>query len=98
MQTLETFLNWLQDMDWGWWPFLHLRPKNTVRMTTLHVAKMSAHYGPIVALVIVLLGRRDLSLLGVVAVAVGSIAFFFVGYRLTFAVAWNRRAARLSGK
>jgi hypothetical protein len=85
---LEVFMNWLNDMDWGWWPFLFLRPDQNVEMTNRHVAKMSLYYGLPIGL---LLGLYFQNLLLVLYVLV----IFLVGYRVTFAYFWNRRARRL---
>ena len=105
MRKIEDTANRLTDMDWGWWPFLFLRPEKHIVMTTKRVFKISLFYGPITGLLVVFLlailgylsklrDPRDTVLI-LVAVMVISIVFFFIGYRFTFAYFWNRRATRL---
>lgn len=67
-------------------------------MSTARVAKMSGHFGPIVAALVLLIERQRFSTLFALFVAVSCVLGFFAIYRLTFAVAWNRRAARLAEK
>lgn len=94
--------NRLTDMDWGWWPFLYLRPPPEERMSVQRVALMSVHFGPVTGLILgglVLLRHPSLRdsmprvLIG--AVAVCTIVYFAV-YLVTFAYCWNLRAARLA--
>jgi hypothetical protein len=106
MEGLEQFLNRLTDQDWGWWPFVSLRPKRDEKMTTDYVAKIALVYGSIggfvFSVVVILLGSlyggpppfHDAVWMVVIFTAL-LIVFFIPGYRLTFAVAWNRRAERL---
>jgi hypothetical protein len=106
MEGIEEFLNRLNDQDWGWWPLVSLRPKRDEKMTTDYVAKIALFYGGIggfvFSVVVILLG----SLYGgppgfseaiwIVAVLTVLITIIFIPvYRVTFAVAWNRRAERL---
>jgi len=68
-------------------------------MSMLQVTKMSLAYGPIAGflsfLVVVALGSAArFSLL--VSLVLFTTVIFFLGYRFTFAVCWNRRARRLS--
>jgi hypothetical protein len=88
IDNIESFMNQLSDMDWGWWPFLFLRPDKTEDMTTLLVAKMSLYYGLPIGVVLALLFWEWWSIPFM-------IIFFFVFYRITFAATWNRRAQRL---
>jgi Flp pilus assembly protein TadB len=88
MGGIEDFMNWLSDMDWGWWPFLFLRPNKGQDMTTSHVAKMSLYYAFPIGLILAVLSGDWWSVLYM-------IVFFFLFYRLTFAYFWNRRARRL---
>ena len=97
------WLNALTDKDWGWWPFLSLRPKQTELMTTGRVALISVafggFYGPLLAAVFSFgrgasLGSFLEMLLRVVVLAP---PVFFLTYRLSFAVAWNIRAKKLVG-
>lgn len=106
MEGIEELLNRLTDQNRGWWPFVSLRPKPDERMTTDYVGKIALVYGSIggfvLSTIVLVLG----SLYGgppgfsegvwVVVVLTGmAIVAFLVVYRLTFAVAWNRRADRL---
>ncbi|MBI4814870.1 MAG: hypothetical protein HY791_01350 [Deltaproteobacteria bacterium] len=97
---VEHIANRLTDMDWGWWPFLHLRPRPERPMTSAHVAKMSLHFGPILGLFLAALLPNP-SGIGKVSWTALHLAlaclYFFVFYRLTFAYCWNRRADRLTG-
>lgn len=104
MDDLEALANKLTDMDWGWWPFLHLRPPRDQPISTRHVAKMALHFGPPVG-VFVAIVRRSLRAPGGSSLLVDAVVWvlyltvsFFVGYRLTFAWCWNRRAARLASQ
>jgi hypothetical protein len=102
---LEQALNDLSDKDSGWWPFLWLRPAHHEVLTNRKIALMSAFYGPIcgnltaLALVFATGGSSTggIALRGVEAFAAWSLGcalLFFVLYRFTFALAWNRRARR----
>ncbi len=104
LDRIEEFMNTLTDMDWGWWPFLFLRPAKDVEITTLHLAKMSLYYGPITGIFLsFVLGVLWASLVAPLVVLflliLASILFgvisFFIGYGITFAYFWNRRARRL---
>ena len=96
MQRLEDLMNSLTDMDWGWWPAVFLRPPKHKDMDTVVLLKMTCFFGPMTALVVLLgrvvrMGRVTLSATDLLLCCV----LFFVLYRFTFAVAWNRRARRL---
>jgi hypothetical protein len=98
MSRLENSMNFLTDQDWGWRPFLFLRPEKDRDIDNVVLLKMASCFGPsavlVALLVLFLLGygitARDTSLF----VAGGWIAFF-IGYKFTFAIFWNRRAKRL---
>ena len=93
-RSLEDVFNAVSDQDWAWWPFLDLRPEMHEPLTTRRVAHMSVCFGPLMALLLLPLTFGTLTVLGSAAVVALSIAVTFVIYRSTFAVAWNRRAAR----
>ncbi len=106
MEGIEQFLNRLSDRDWNWWPCLFLRPAPDERITTALVAEITCIYGPIAGLACsaVVIGWLSLTFgpLGFdeamrIALLLTSILMvaFFIGYRSTVAVAWNRRADRL---
>jgi hypothetical protein len=100
---LENFMNWLTDMDWGWWPILFLRPPKDQEMDNLVLLKMTPFFGSVVGilfLLVVVFGATGIPTSGniifalILCVLVGWILFFVI-YKLTFAYFWNRRARRL---
>ncbi len=104
MERFVRLANRLSDMDWGWWPFLYLRPPRDERMTTRRVALMALHFGPIVGVVLValVLWRQPLLRPFIaplsVGTMIGSALWFLLVYRLSFAYCWNVRAAALKGE
>lgn len=101
MRKIEDLANRLTDMDWGWWPFLALRPRedqdlNTARVARLGIA-LGVFYGTLLVVALHFSGRTLTIPQGVLMVA-GISAGFLVVYRLTFAVFWNMRAQRLRGR
>jgi len=95
----ERLLNHVTDTDHEWGPFLFLRPGREERMTSLRVGALAALYGIlagcVVNVVVRLTGEHGGSvppLLFPLATTLG----FFALYRATFAVSWNRRAARIA--
>ena len=103
MRTLENFMNRLTDMNSGWWPFLRLRPETNQLIDNRVLLKMSLYFGPfyglVVSIIIVLPVISELSLLAVAVTGLVTIVlltiFFFIVYKCTFALFWNRRARRL---
>ena len=95
MNKLWSFMNWLSDMDWGWWPLLKYRPAKDRNIDSRVLFKVTPVFGSIAG---VLIAAGSSLLLNPLAVA-GCIAvgwmLFFALYRITFAVAWNRRAKEL---
>lgn len=93
--------NRLSDLDWGWWPFLGLRPHKDTPMSTLYVLRLSfafgAFYAPSLFLLLALAGT-PLALTSIAGAVAASVLGFFVVYRLTFAVAWNGRARWLHAR
>lgn len=102
MPRIDAFLNHLADANAGWWPFLHLRPARHERMDARCLLRMSLRYGTLMGAAIyawyVFIGFLQLSVLWPIACAGASAAFFFAVVKSTFAIAWNRRAARLAGQ
>jgi uncharacterized membrane protein len=92
-------MNWLSDMDGGWWPFLHLRPQQRERMDNRCLGRMALHYGVLFGLLVyawdVFVAFMPLSAVWALVCVSISVAFFFVVYKYSFAVFWNRRAKRL---
>ena len=99
MQTLEARMNRLTDMNSGWWPFLHLRPSPNQEMDNRILLRMALHFGPfygsILALVLIFQSQSGFPLVPVVASIAAVTVYFFLSYKFTFAVFWNRRARRL---
>lgn len=95
----DEWANGVSDAEEEWWPFQFLRPDEQERMSSIAVLWLSILSTVPAALVASLLGYArgdrptgvDLALVTLAASGV-----FFVAYRLTFAAAWNRRAARLT--
>ena len=99
---LEQLLNWVNDQDGQWWPFVFLRPPPSEKMGSLRVASLSLLLGVFFGVLanIVLVATTSPSAIRpnpLVFPVFTTVGFFFV-YRTTFAFSWNRRAARLSEK
>ncbi|MEO8874815.1 MAG: hypothetical protein ABI461_04435 [Polyangiaceae bacterium] len=92
---VEDALNAMSDQDVSWWPFLELRPQTHEHLSTRRVLKMSLCYGPLLAMILLLATIQHASLQAALTIVIAAIALSFVIYRVTFAVAWNRRAERL---
>lgn len=95
---LERLSNSVLDEDWTWWPFLFLRPNRRDPMDTRRVLWMGIYFGPMFGLAVMLaaevVGRYAAIRVGLLGIVIVTISAFSV-YRMTFAVLWNRRAARL---
>lgn len=93
-------MNWLTDMDAGWWPVVFLRPAKNKEIGNVLLLKMSGVFGTAVGLLVFLWffikpNRAVFSGLLAFGVMFGYILFFLF-YKFTFAYFWNRRAKRLS--
>ena len=93
MRKIESFLNWLTDMDWGWWPLLHLRPAKSEFINNSVLLKLTPVFGTM-ASIIALLPNWPFSVQFGISVFVACWISFFIVYKFTFALAWNRRAKR----
>jgi hypothetical protein len=93
--------NRLSDLDWGWWPFLGLRPSKDTPMSTAYVFRLSAAFGafyaPTLFLLLALAGA-PLALTSIAGAVAASVLGFFGVYRFTFAIAWNQRARWLHAR
>ncbi len=106
MRTVENFMNRLTDMDSGWWPFLHLKPATSQLMDNRLLVKMSLYYGSfygaVFSIITVLPDMAEYSLFAIVSIGFVTIVFltvfFFIAYKYSFAIFWNRRACRLQEK
>jgi len=94
MRAIEDFMNKMTDMDWGWWPVLHFRPAQDKNIDNKVLMKITPIFGTFLAL-FVLLTSTQITLISTLATLLTSWIFFFVAYKLTFAIAWNARASRL---
>ena len=96
METLVKYLNMFTDMDWGWWPVLHLRPEKIEDIDNIVLLKITPVFGTFATL-IALLPNLPVSMPLSFAVLLICWTVFFVLYKFTFAAAWNRRARALRG-
>ncbi|WP_395753689.1 hypothetical protein [Prosthecobacter sp.] len=106
MRRIEDFMNWLTDMDSGWWPVLSLRPPKDRDIDNRVLFKMSPVFGSLTGFAIFVLSypqmlsagsasRLATVVAGVMIWYLFGCVVFFVGYKFTFAYFWNRRARRL---
>jgi hypothetical protein len=102
MSSFEDFMNRLTDIDLGWWPFLFLRPKKDQLIDTAALLNISIYfgvlYGAVFYCVWAILKRTGFSIASLLAHIVVFPIAFFVLYKCTFAVFWNRRARRLQSQ
>jgi len=92
-------MNWLTDIDGGWWPVVFLRPPKERAIDNRVLFKISPIFGGAAGLIVLLwfAFRRMISItIGKVVIfyLLGCVVFF-VTYKVTFAYFWNRRARRL---
>jgi hypothetical protein len=95
MKALINFMNWLTDMDWGWWPLLRARPPKDRPINSAVLLKITPFFGTVAGLAIAVIERHLASPVWVAADLLFGWLGFFIGYRLTFALAWNSRARLL---
>ena len=91
-------MNSLTDQNWGWRPFLFLRPDKNQDISNAVLLKMSFYFGSSVAVLLLLLRfliERTITPVSIAAVVLGCWLAFFLAYKFTFAIFWNRRARRL---
>jgi hypothetical protein len=98
LQHFELIIHRVMDTEHEWWPFAFLKPEPDAFLSTARVAALSCLYGLPAGLLAVLIARAAggashtvpvPTLLAWVCVS------FFMTYRFSFAVLWNRRAERL---
>ncbi|MEQ2008188.1 MAG: hypothetical protein ABMA26_15430 [Limisphaerales bacterium] len=99
MRKLEDLMNWMTDMDWGWWPVLSMRPPKDGDMDNRVLLKISPIFGSVAGLILYFLRPPPFGVefkLEVMAffVLAGWVAFYAL-YKVTFAYFWNCRAGRL---
>ena len=98
MRQIEDFMNSLTDMDWGWWPVLFLRPPKDRDIDNIVLLKMTWLYGPVTGLLVFLVRLKriqSVTAAGITFHVLLGCLLFFLLYKCTFAVFWNRRARRL---
>lgn len=91
-------MNQLTDMDWGWWPVLFLRPPKDRDIGNVVLLKMTLWFGTLVGLAVWLIpqpGAHGLTASEFFRLILFGWVVFFLGYKFTFAILWNRRARRL---
>ena len=98
---IEGMLNWVNDQDRQWWPFVFLRPEPNERMSSLRVAALSflhgIFFGMLANVAVVLTSSPSVRPNGFLFPVVTTLGFFLF-FRATFAYSWNRRAERLRAK
>jgi uncharacterized membrane protein len=99
MKGIEDLMNWLTDMDWGWWPMVSCRPAKDKDIDNRVLLKISPFFGCITGLLLFLLFASArmiaFNVLNLLAFLVLGFVAFFLTYKLSFAYFWNRRAQRL---
>lgn len=91
-------MNLLTDMDWGWWPVLFLRPPKDRDIDNVVLLKLTLWFGTLVGLAVCLIpirGAPGLTAAEIARLFLCAWVVFFLGYKFTFAIFWNRRARRL---
>jgi hypothetical protein len=96
MNKIIDFMNWLTDIDGGWWPLLKCRPNKNEYIDSKVLAKITPFFGTLTGIIIVFLSKsyNDPSHVAI-SIALGWLSFFIL-YRITFSVAWNIRADMLN--
>jgi hypothetical protein len=99
MRLIEDFMNWLTDMDWGWWPVVSLRPPKDEDIDNRVLFKISPIFGSMAGLLFLFIrivdGSERFTFTSVIAYLLFGCALFFILYKFTFAYFWNRRARRM---
>ena len=98
MKLVVNFLNWLTDMDLGWWPLLKYRPAKDEVLDFKILLKITPIFGTIAALIAILLTGEYREIPTIISIFIFCWLLFFFGYRCTFSVAWNIRAKKLNKK
>lgn len=96
MRPIIRFANWLTDMDWGWWPVVHLRPPKDHNIDNRVLFRITPYFGSVAGIIIFLMGFAPNYSIGslLISFLIGWPTFFLL-YKWTFAAAWNQRAADL---
>jgi hypothetical protein len=94
----DEILNRISDSEMAWWPFAFLRPSKRSPMSSRLILIAAVLYGaPAGLLINIVLAASGSPIAQWPFVApLAFIVALFLFHRLTFARAWNRRAARLA--
>ncbi len=98
LELAEERLNAHSDDGLSWWPFSFLKPDVHLPITALRALALAVLYAVPACLVAVVMGQSTgdhLSPRWLARVTLASTATFFVVFRCSFALVWNRRARRL---
>ena len=95
MQRIINFMNWLTDMDWGWWPLLRLRPQKHEYINARVLLKVTSVFGTVTGVLFIYLTASFGDIEQMLHCIIAGWAIYFAFFRLTFAVAWNLRADSL---
>lgn len=95
MKILFSFMNWLTDMDWGWWPLLKCRPPRDQKIDASVLMKITPFFGTVVGILIAVIRHQMKPPTTLILWIIVGWVLFFILYRLTFAVAWNVRAKQM---
>ncbi len=55
MRKFEDIMNWLTDLDWGWWPVLSMRPQKDDDIDNRVLLKISPIFGSVAGLILYVL-------------------------------------------
>lgn len=102
MSSLEDAMNRVSDLDAGWWPFLSQRPPKEVPIDDARLFGITVRFGPLygalVTAMAMAIGAFEASLpMAAIGIAWFSV-LFYLSYKFSFAVFWNRRARRLQAQ
>jgi len=92
MNPIINFMNWLTDMDWGWWPLLRFRPPKDEYIDNIVVLKITPFFGTVFGILIAIIWNHLHSPARIFLDVLNTWVLFFILYRITFAPAWNSRA------
>ena len=96
MNKIVNFMNWLSDMDGGWWPLLKCRPGKSQYMDARVLLKITPFFGSLAGLVSIFLSATFGDLIHAAIYMLSAWFTFYFLFRLTFSVAWNIRADSLN--
>ncbi|WP_426417126.1 hypothetical protein [Aestuariirhabdus sp. LZHN29] len=99
LDKLERGLNSISDQNWSWWPLVFLRPQQEVPIDNRLLVKLTAVFGSLAGVLIVMLlvyYRVPLDAKRVIIALLVGLSVYVVIYRVSFFWAWNRRARRLA--